>query len=176
MLSNILKKYFFNKNKEEATNIPELEILTRKIMETSSVPEYPIMQMIVELSENGVIGLDELGNIIFYNTSAVRMLGKDDLNNLTFKKIFDESFYKIIDEFIQGKNEKCMSKANVNLKDKSKVLDVVLYRVNNNKISFIAFIIDCLENVLFKQQHCPLKQNCPFHNKCETNNENPITE
>lgn len=166
MIGNIFSKYFNNKNSEvSVSHIKELEILTKKIIDSGNAPEYPIMQVMIELSENGVIGLDKDGAVAFFNSSSIRLLDNMDIKEKKIFTLFDEQSNKNLLAAIYGEKDKSTTKISIT---KDKVYDVLLYKVKNGKICYILFIINCLEDNLFKRQNCPLKNNCPFNHICQT--------
>ncbi len=76
-MSALFSKYFTKKFDSDDENMQKLEELTERMISKGSVPENPIMQVLIELSEHGVLGLDENGVIIFSNVSALDMLKRE---------------------------------------------------------------------------------------------------
>jgi signal transduction histidine kinase len=172
MIHEILYKYFHGKSsslRNERT-FKELEEITHRLIASSSNPEYSLMQVLIELSENGVIGLDKDGKIMFLNYSASKFIGKDDIKGKLIFEVLDDKNSQIMKEFISRLTESNSTKIEVTSNNSSTVYDIVAYRVQNGKICYILFLVNCLERMMFKQEKCPLKENCPFNNKCNMEN------
>jgi nitrogen-specific signal transduction histidine kinase len=149
-----------------------LEELTEKIVSKSSPPEYPIMQVLVEMSEHGIIGLNKDGTIIFNNLSASNLL-KDKCEILKGKSVFDlvnSQSVETLKPFIFGMLEHNVTKIDLDSTKDGQIFDVIAYRVKNGEICFVLFLINCLENLMFRKELCPMRTNCPFNYKCQKYN------
>jgi len=168
MINDILYKYFHGKSASlrDEKNFKEFEEITHRLMATSTNPEYSLMQVLIELSENGVIGLDKDGKIMFLNYSASKFIDKEDIKGKSIFEVLDGKSSDTMKNFITRLPESNSTKIEITNKNSSTVYDVVAYRVQNGKVCFILFLVNCLERMMFKQEKCPLKENCPFNNKC----------
>lgn len=167
-MTAFLRKYLYSHDTESTSeNMQKLEELTAKIIAKSSTPEYPIMQVLIELSEHGVIGLDKDGVIIFHNLAASNLLKTRDLKNKNVLDVINSESSKKLKEFIFELPDHNITKIDLDSSRSGQVFDVLAYRVKNGEICFILFLINCLENLMFKGENCPIRANCPFNYKCQ---------
>lgn len=166
-MNTLFSKYFNKSVDKDDSNMKALEELTAKIAAKSSPPEYPIMQVLIELSEHGVLGLDKNGKVIFHNLSATNLLKNKDLRDKNVTEVLGKENETAIKDFIFGFPEHNVTKIDLDSSREGQVFDVLAYRVKNGEICFIVFLINCLENVLFRSDNCPMKENCPFNYKCQ---------
>jgi len=175
MIHEILYKYFHGKTAipRDEESFKYLEKLTERIVATSSSPEYSIMQILIELSENGVIGLDKDGYIIFSNYISSKIFGEDVKGKSIFS-FLNEKNAQSLKEFINKLTETNSTKVEFIKGETSTIYDIAAYRVKNGKICYILFLVNCLEHMMFKRDNCPLKEKCPFNNKCKHEGKNEI--
>jgi len=167
MIDNVISKYLHGRKSGDKQNMERLEELTEKIISLGSAPEYPIMQVLIELSENGVVGLDKDGAIIFSNSSMNRFLNEKNLNGKKIYDVIKGGFSTKLKDFIENMPEKKTMKIEIEAEKTSEIYDIVAYRVRNGSICYIIFFINCMDHLLFNRENCPLKNNCPLNNKCQ---------
>ena len=171
-MAGALVKYLLQKDfKENKENIEKLELLTKKLLSLGSAPDHPIMQVLIELSQNGVVGLDKDFNIVFFNYSMTKILDRKDLQGRKIYDVFNEEIGKEIRNFIKNLTERGTTKVETGDKSPNNIYDIIAYRVTNGGICYLLYFINCMEHLLFNSENCPLKQNCPLNYKCRPESE-----
>ncbi len=169
MFHRVIEKLFNRKgkNKECSTDIKKLKDITKSLMESYEPPDHTILETILELNENALIGFDHNNKIIFKNTKADKIIDLYDKKNINMLNIFPDQKEQI-ESFIKDEySKKAFLKVEVRQEDGSlKNYDNVIFKITNGKTYYIMFLINCLERMIFND-NCPLKDSCPLGEKCK---------
>jgi c-di-AMP phosphodiesterase-like protein len=170
MMSEFFKKYLTTSKepqKKENSSIEKLEQLTYSLMAEYEPPDYTVMELVLELNDNGVIGLDHHGNVIFYNSYASDIIKKKNIKGKNFSDIIDARNSEKLRSFMNSDESKICLKVEIEESELVDFFDVAVFKIANGKTFYVMFFVNCLEKAMFSLDKCPLKNDCPFNQKCQ---------
>lgn len=172
MTSKFLDKYFGSskrgKNKpQQSETLHRLEVLTASLVAEYEPPDYTLMDIIIEMSDNGVIAFNHNGRVMYSNSFAAKITKIKDIKGKTIFEIIDKTSANDLREFMSSENPRTSIKVEVAENGLSEYYDTAVFKIANGKTFYIMFFINCLEKSVFSRQNCPLKKNCPFNQKCQ---------
>ena len=87
-------------------NIERLEKITKNLLEQYEPPDHTLMDIILEANENGIIGFDSNGNVIFGNSCASNLLSIKEFQIVYF--IWSTPF-RFIEDLVRTQKYYCPS-------------------------------------------------------------------
>ena len=149
MMEKLLKIYREDKTNE---NLEKLEKVTKKLSSTVVPPEFPVMNVLLSLSENGVVGLDKDGHILFCNYSMTNFLSEEKVKGKKIYDIIKGEFSDKLKEFIESSPDINSIKIEIESAHISRVYNIIAYRVKDISVYYILFFIDCAKQIAIKIQ------------------------
>ena len=171
MASNFFKKYLTKKlshvtQENVDSNLEKLECLTKELMDQHELPDYTIMDMILELNDNGLLGIDSNGIITFGNSFASKIVKLKEIRGKSIFDVIDKKGAENLKDFMSGDETNTCIKLEFFHDNTVEYYDAAIFKMLNGTTFYIMFFINCLEKSVFSEGNCPLKTKCPFNHEC----------